>query len=69
LINDRALYSSLTEASNNLSSLLSDLESHPGRYVHFSLFGRSEEKLKAKAEKKAVKAAAKVERDSLRRVQ
>ena len=40
LLNDRALYDSLTVASANLSSLLADLEQNPGRYVHFSLFGR-----------------------------
>lgn len=39
LINDRALYDSLTVASGNLASLLSDLEANPKRYVHFSLFG------------------------------
>ncbi|MEG2365437.1 MAG: MlaD family protein [Alistipes sp.] len=68
LINDRALYVSLTEASNNLSALLADLETNPKRYVHFSLFGRSEAKEQAKAAKKAAKVAAKAERDSLRSV-
>lgn len=40
LLNDRELYENLTAASENLSSLLSDLEANPKRYVHFSLFGR-----------------------------
>ncbi len=59
LLGDRALYENLTTASNNLSTLLADLKEHPGRYVHFSLFGTSEEKAQAKAEKKAAKAAKK----------
>jgi len=57
LMNDPALYDSLTEASANLASLLANLEQYPGRYVHFSLFGRSPEKMQEKAERKAAKAA------------
>ena len=68
LMNDPALYDSLTEASGNLASLLANLEQYPGRYVHFSLFGRSPEKMQEKAERKAAKAAAKIERDSLKRL-
>ena len=66
LLNDAALYDSLTEASDNLASLLADLEKYPGRYVHFSLFGRSPEKMQEKADRKAAKAAARAERDSLK---
>lgn len=68
LIGDPALYDSLTVASGNLASLLADLERYPGRYVHFSLFGRDPEKMQAKAERKAAKAAERAERDSLKRV-
>lgn len=68
LLNDAALYDSLTEASDNLASLLANLEQYPGRYVHFSLFGRSPEKMQEKAERKAAKASAKAERDSLKRL-
>ena len=39
-VNDQALYDSLVQASSNLSALLLDLKQHPGRYVHFSVFGR-----------------------------
>ncbi|HIW65769.1 MAG TPA: MCE family protein [Candidatus Alistipes intestinipullorum] len=67
LIGDPALYDSLTVASGNLASLLADLERYPGRYVHFSLFGRDPEKMQAKAERKAAKAAERAERDSLKR--
>lgn len=67
LLNDPALYDSLTAASGNLASLLADLERYPARYVHFSLFGRDPEKLQAKAERKAAKAAERAERDSLKR--
>ena len=49
LMNDPALYDSLTEASANLASLLANLEQYPGRYVHFSLFGRSPEKMQEKS--------------------
>lgn len=68
LLNDAALYDSLTEASDNLASLLANLEQYPGRYVHFSLFGRSPEKMQEKADRKAAKAAARAERDSLKRL-
>lgn len=68
LLDDPALYDSLTMASGNLSSLLADLKEYPGRYVHFSLFGRSPEKMKEKADKKAAKAAERAERDSLKRL-
>lgn len=42
LINDPQLYNKLLEASHNLSVLLEDLKAHPGRYVHFSVFGRKD---------------------------
>src|SRR5699024_10362963 len=44
LMNDRALYDSLAQASANLASLLEDLETNPKRYVHFSLFGGGKDK-------------------------
>ena len=68
LLNDRALYDSLTVASGNLASLLADLERYPGRYVHFSLFGRDPEKMKTKADRRAAREAEKQLKDSLRRV-
>ena len=40
LLNDAALYDSLTVATGNLATLLEDLKANPKRYVHFSLFGR-----------------------------
>lgn len=55
LLNDPELYRSLTEASDRLGALLADLKEHPKRYVHFSLFGRSEEKERARAEKRAAR--------------
>ncbi|WP_300798718.1 MlaD family protein [uncultured Alistipes sp.] len=55
LLEDPALYDSLTVASGNLAALLADLKEYPGRYVHFSLFGRDPEKMKAKAERKAAR--------------
>ncbi len=53
LFNDEALYDSLSEASANLAALLADLKEHPMRYVHFSLFGKSEEKLNKRAAREA----------------
>lgn len=66
LLNDKALYDSLTVASGNLSALLADLKAYPARYVHLSLFGRDPEKMKERAERRAAKAADKVRRDSLK---
>lgn len=68
LIGDPALYDSLTRASGNLAALLADVKQYPGRYVHFSLFGRNPEKMKEKADRKAAKQAEKALRDSLRRM-
>lgn len=51
LLNDKALYANLTEASNNLSALLADLKENPKRYVHFSLIGGKEKKEKEKSHK------------------
>lgn len=51
-MNDKELYDNLTAASMNLSSLLSDIEANPKRYVHFSIFGRG-----AKAAEKEHEAA------------
>lgn len=66
LMSDPALYDSLDQASGNLAALLADVKQYPGRYVHFSLFGRDPEKMKEKADKRAAKAAEKAGRDSLR---
>ena len=52
-----------------LSALLADLKQYPGRYVHLSVFGRDPEKMKEKADRRAAKAAARAERDSLRRAE
>lgn len=66
LLHDPELYESVDEAIDNLSALLADLKAYPARYVHFSLFGRDPEKLKAKAERQAAKAAEKARQDSLK---
>lgn len=59
LMNDRAMYDNLTEASANLSALLADLKEHPARYVHLSVFGKDSDKAAKKEAKKAAKAEAK----------
>lgn len=40
LLNDSELYDNLRNASQNLDELIIDLKERPGRYVHFSIFGR-----------------------------
>ena len=58
LLNNAELYNKLTVAGDNLGVLLEDLKANPKRYVHFSLFGTSDEKLakkQAKADKKGKK--------------
>ena len=47
LFNDATLYNNLSSTTANAASLLEDLQAHPKRYVHFSLFGS-----KDKSEKK-----------------
>ena len=42
LFNDPTLYNNLSATTANAASLLKDLQAHPKRYVHFSLFGRKE---------------------------
>ncbi len=37
-----SLYNNLVTASANLSSLLGDMNQHPKRYVHFSVFGKKD---------------------------
>ena len=59
LLHDGELYENLTDASDNLSLLLADLKEHPSRYVHFSLFGRSEAKEAERMRRDSVKAAEK----------
>lgn len=39
-INDDALYTNLTEMSQELEELLRDMKLNPKRFVHFSLFGK-----------------------------
>ncbi len=62
LLNDNGLYDSLNDASENLSLLLADLKQNPMRYVHFSLFGTSEEKLAERAAKREARAEKRAER-------
>ena len=45
LINDRQLYSEMSESMSQLELLLEDMRLNPKRYVHFSLFGRKSSEL------------------------
>jgi ABC-type transport system involved in resistance to organic solvents, periplasmic component len=40
LLNDEQLYNNLNQASKNLEELIADMKARPGKYVHFSVFGR-----------------------------
>ncbi|MGL5273202.1 MAG: MlaD family protein [Phocaeicola sp.] len=42
LLNDPTLYQNLETTTANAASLLQDLQAHPKRYVHFSLFGKKD---------------------------
>ena len=42
LFNDPQLYDNLSATAANAASLLDDLQQHPKRYVHFSLFGKKD---------------------------
>ncbi len=46
LIRDASLYSNLNRGVNQLNTLLFDVRKRPLRYVHFSLFGPKNEKVK-----------------------
>ena len=39
LLHDEKLYTELVETNNELQNLVDDLQLHPERYVHFSVFG------------------------------
>ena len=42
LVNNDSLYKNLDAVAANLDRLIKDINQHPKRYVHFSLFGRKE---------------------------
>lgn len=48
LVNNDSLYNNLDSTTKQLNYLLEDLRLHPKRYVHFSVFGKSEKKEKKK---------------------
>ena len=48
LVTNDSLYHSLNSMMTNLDSLFIDMENNPKRYVHFSLFGRRDKRLKEK---------------------
>lgn len=42
LMRDKSLYNNLTATAASADSLLTDLKTHPKRYVHFSIFGKKD---------------------------
>ena len=63
LFQDDSLYIYLSNTARDLDKLLVDLESNPGRYVQFSVFGKKDksEKRMRKEEKRLQKEASKQE--------
>lgn len=53
LVNNDSLYWNLEKSSRDLDRLLVDIEEHPNRYVHVSVFGRKDKD--AKEERKAAR--------------
>ena len=43
LLKDEGLYNNLNNASKNLDQLMIDVKANPGRYIHFSVFGRKKD--------------------------
>ena len=39
LLNDQGLYNELVNSNKELQNLVSDLQLHPERYIHFSVLG------------------------------
>jgi phospholipid/cholesterol/gamma-HCH transport system substrate-binding protein len=46
LLNDEKLYNNLDAASKDMDLLVKDLKQNPKRYIHFSVFGGKDKKLK-----------------------
>lgn len=44
LVNDKTLYQNLSNTTNNSNLLMIDLKENPSRYIHFSVFGKSNKK-------------------------
>ncbi|MFT4524512.1 MAG: phospholipid/cholesterol/gamma-HCH transport system substrate-binding protein [Bacteroidia bacterium] len=48
LMKDEAVYDNLEKATADLDSLLLDMKARPGRYIHFSVFGKKDKDGKTK---------------------
>lgn len=59
LLSDDEIHNSIDNAIDSINALVTDLKEHPMRYVHFSLFGQSEEDIAKKEAKEAKKQAKK----------
>ena len=56
----------MNTASENLALLLEDLKANPMRYVHISVFGKSEEQIAAKQAKQQAKAAKRAAKEEVK---
>ena len=50
LIHNDSLYNDLDSAARSIDVLIKDINKHPGRYVHFSIFGKKDKGLKLTSE-------------------
>ncbi len=50
LLTDGGMYDNLNKSSASLNALLVDIRENPKRYVHISVFGRSDKQRKQKEE-------------------
>lgn len=44
IVNDKKLYSNLTETMNTLNELMADINAHPWRYINVTIFGKNRNK-------------------------
>lgn len=51
LMKDEAVYDNLEKATADLDKLLVDMKARPGRYIHFSVFGKKDKEEKKKKKK------------------
>lgn len=64
LLHDEKLYNELVNSNKSLQGLVEDIELHPEKYIHFSVFGKSQKGVKlTKAEEEALREIIKNQND------
>jgi len=54
LLNDSSLYKNLDATAAGANALVTDMKANPGRYIHFSVFGKGGDKTKTEVETKSL---------------